>query len=149
MKALILFALCSIILFASCKKDDPIPEPTEQEIVTALLTAGTGTWLPKGGGGIITQGVDVTADLFKDFSIKFTAKQIITTGTTPVWLRQDTWQFKSGSSSIIIRGQDDKEITIETISETELVLTLFWDETTFEGGRKGSIKGEYEFTLRK
>ncbi|MDZ7648389.1 MAG: hypothetical protein U5K54_15050 [Cytophagales bacterium] len=42
MKVFTMVALCTLLFLAGCKKDDPIPEPTEQEIVTALLTAGTG-----------------------------------------------------------------------------------------------------------
>jgi len=149
MRLLNALILSSLLLVSGCKKDDPAPEPTEQERVTALLTSGSGTWIPKGGGGITTQGIDVTADLFKDFTIRFTPTQIFTTGTTPVWLRLDTWRFKPGSAEVIVRGQDTQEISIETISETELVLTLVWDETTFEGGRSGSLAGEYEFVLSK
>lgn len=151
MRFLSLFIFFSLTFLSGCKDPEPVPEPepTEQERVTSLLTAGTGTWVPKSGGGITTQGVDVTADLFKDFTIRFTSTQIFTTGTTPVWLRQDTWKFKSGTAGIIIRGQDNQEITIKNISETELALTLVWDQTTYEGGRKKSLQGEYQFVLSK
>jgi len=149
MKFLVLFSFLSLALLFSCKDPVVVPEPTEQERVTALLTGGTGTWVPKGGGGITTQGIDVTADLFKDFTIRFTATQIFTTGTTPVWLRQDTWKFKSGTAGVIVRGQDNQEITLKSISATELALTLVWNETTYEGGRKKSLQGEYQFVLSK
>jgi hypothetical protein len=147
-RLVVVFIFFSFVFLSGCK--DPVVEPTEQERVTALLTGGTGTWVPKGGGGITTQGIDVTADLFKDFTIRFTATQLFTTGTTPVWLRQDTWKFKDASAADgIIRGQDDQEITIKNISATELALILVWNETTFEGGRKKSLQGEYEFVLSK
>lgn len=147
MRRVVVFIFFSFVFLSGCK--DPVVEPTEQERVTALLTGGTGTWVPKGGGGITTQGIDVTADLFKDFTIRFTTTQIFSTGTTPVWLRQDTWKFKDTAAEVIIRGQDDQEITIKNISTTELLLTLVWNETTFEGGRKRSLQGEYEFVLSK
>lgn len=133
------------------KSDDPVPPPelTEQEKVVAILTSGTATWSPPTSSGITLSGIDVTEEFFQDFTIRFTGNQIFTTGTTPVWLRQDTWQFKTGSSTVIIRGQDNKEVTIESISETELRLTLDWDETTFEGGRTKSLPGRYSFTLLK
>ena len=147
MRLVVVFILFSLFFLEGCK--DPAIEPTEQERVTALLTGGTGKWVPKGGGSITTQGIDVTADLFKDFTIRFTTNQIFTTGTTPVWLRQDTWKFKGTAADVIIRGQDDQEIMIQNISATELVLTVVWNETTFEGGRKRSLQGEYEFVLSK
>ncbi|HCM75843.1 MAG TPA: hypothetical protein DIS90_05650 [Cytophagales bacterium] len=133
------------------KGDDPLPEPqtSEQEKVTALLTAGTGTWAPSAAtNSVIVAGFDVTEEFFSDFTIRFSANQLFTTGTTPVWLRQDTWQFKSGTANIIIRGQDSREVKIENISETELKLTLDWPLTTF-GGRTRSLPGTYVFTLKK
>lgn len=146
------YMIAMVVLLFNCKskKDDPQPpELTEQEKVTAFLTGGTATWIPPTSNGVTLAGIDVTSEFFKDFTIRFTQNQIFTTGTTPVWLRQDTWQFKTGSSTIIIRGQDDKEITIESISDTQLSLTLDWDETTFDGGRAKSLPGRYSFVLNK
>jgi hypothetical protein len=135
-----------------CKSssDDPAPEQTsEQEEVTALLTGGTGTWVPAATSNSVTvAGFDVTEEFFSDFTIRFSNNQLFTTGTTPVWLRQDTWQFKSGVADILIRGQDSREVKIENISETELKLTLNWPLTTF-GGRSRSLPGTYVFTLKK
>jgi len=141
-------ALCGIIGCKSKKNDDPLPQTSDQEKVVELLTGGSGTWTPPLTNGITLEGLDVTEEFFKDFTIRFAANQLFTTGTTPIWLRQDTWQFKPGSSTIMLRGQDDKEITIENISETELRLTLEWTSTTF-GGRQNSLPGRYTFTLRK
>ena len=59
------------------------------------------------------------------------------------------WQFKDENADVIIRGQDNKEITIREISATQLVLTLEWTVTTTEGGRQGSLKGKHEFILNK
>ena len=147
----LIYALLLAALGCKSKKDDPAPPPelSEQEKVTALLTGGTATWTPPISNGVSLAGIDVTEELFEGFSIRFTQNQLFTTGTTPVWLRTDTWQFKTGSSTIIIRGQDAKEVTIENISETELRISLDWDQTTFEGGRSTSLPGRYSFTLLK
>lgn len=147
-----ILSLCLVfLLLPACKskKDDPVPpvELTEQEKVVAILTSAT--WTPPSSSGVTLAGIDVTEELFEGFSIRFTVNQIFTTGTTPVWLRQDTWQFKAGTSDIIIRGQDNKEVTIESISETELLLSLDWDETTFDGGKTKSLPGRYTFVLNK
>jgi hypothetical protein len=132
------------VSFAACKKNDP--SPTETERVTKLLT---GNWGLASSSGVTVDGLDVTQDLFPNFSITFSENTLATTGTTPVWLRQDTWHFKDESATVIIRGQDNKEITLENISEHELVLTLTWDQTTYDGGRSRSVAGTYRFSLTK
>lgn len=142
-----------MISFMACKGNDPDPvdpEPTVKEKRTEILLAGGSSWAPS-ASGIKVDGVDVTEDLFDGFSIKFTsASQFTTTGTTPVWERSDTWSFKDDNATAIIRQSDGKEITISSISDTELKLTLEWDEYTYEeGGRKKSIPGTYEFVLTK
>lgn len=144
------FAVLALALFSACGGSDPKPTPTEAEKVTAMLTGnGTATWKPAATAGVLVDGVDVTTDLFSGFSITFQEKTFTTTGTSPVWLRQDTWTFKDESAKVIIRGQDNKEITITEISETQLKLTLEWTQTTHSGGRAGSLKGKHEFILNK
>lgn len=140
---LILFCF---LFFVNCGGSDPTPE----EKVTKLLIKGDGTWEPSSAANSITvEGIDVKEDLFAGFTIRFTKDKIFTTGTSPVWLREDTWHFKEGSkATIIIRGMDDREIPIAEISSTQLKISLEWDQTTF-GGRKASLPGLYEFILDK
>ena len=141
---LALLAIC-FLLFVKCGGSDP----TAEEKVKKILTKGTGTWTPSEANAITLEGIDVYADLFPGFTIRFTADKIFTTGTSPVWLREDTWHFKEGSKAkIIIRGMDDKEIAIEEVSSAKLKLTLEWDQTTY-GGRSSSLPGLYEFILNK
>lgn len=150
MKTLSIALLSVLIVFSGCKKDDVAPQKTEIEKTTELLTAGSGTWTPAPTAGVTVDGLDVTEDLFKGFTIAFQGDKIITTGTTPVWLREDTWSFKDETARIILRGQDNKEIIIEEISEDELQLSLEWDQTTYaEGGKLKSIPGTFVFTLSK
>jgi hypothetical protein len=125
------------------------PEPTAKEKQTELLKANGSSWTPA-SSGIKVDGVDVTSDLFDGFTIKFDATTVTTTGTTPVWERTDTWTFKDDNANVIVRGSDSKEITITSLSATELKMTLEWDQYTYEeGGRQKSIPGTYEFTLNK
>jgi hypothetical protein len=133
------------LVFVNCGSD-----PTPEEKVTKLLISGTGTWSPSSASNSITvDGIDVKQDLFPGFTLKFTKDKIFTTGTSPVWLREDTWHFKEGSkATIIIRGMDDKEISINEITSSQLKISLEWDQTTF-GGRKASLPGLYEFILDK
>ncbi len=146
---LIILSLVSLSLIMGCKGgDDPVPL-TEEQKLTTLLTAGNGTWTPPTVGGVLVEGDDVTADLFEGFSIKFFADgTLTTTGTSPVWERTDTWSFKDETATIMLRGQDDKQIQFQKVSDTEVKLTLEWDQTT-TGGRSKSIEGTHVFILKK
>jgi hypothetical protein len=145
--SLTFLVIFSLLFFSNCKKkDDPEPEPTEEERVTALLTAGQ--WAPATGNWVVVDGVSVV-ELFADFKISFTNTGYTTTGTSPVWPQTGTWKFKTGSTKIFIRDADQVEVTIETLDEKNLKLSLFWDKETTKPGRTSSIKGKHEFTLTK
>lgn len=140
-----LLSIC-FLLFIKCGGSDP----TAEEKVKDILTKGDGTWTPSQANSITLEGMDVQEDLFPGFTLRFTDDKIFTTGTSPVWLREDTWYFKEGAKGkILIRGMDDKEITIKEISSAQIIFTLEWDQTTFESGRLASLPGIYEFTLGK
>ncbi len=145
--AVILIGSCVVI--SSCKGDEP--SLTQQQKVTKLLTDNGGTWTLPSTAGVVVDGLDVTSDLFQGFSITFGDGTLTTTGTSPVWLRNDTWSFKDETATVIIRGQDNKEVTIKEITKDNLVLSLDWDQETYapDGGRTRSIKGTYEFVLTK
>ncbi len=141
-------AVALAIILTGCGGSDPVP--TQAQKVTQLLTADGGTWSPAALSGVTVDGVDVTDDLFAGFSITFHENTLTTTGTSPVWLPEDTWRFKDETATVIIRGQDQKEVTILEISATQLKLTLEWNETTTKsGGRLHSLKGKHEFLLTK
>lgn len=144
---MLVLGLVSVCALSGCGGDDP--KPTEAEKVTQMLTEGTGTWTPPSNGGITIDGTDVTEELFAGFSITFSDGTLTTTGTSPVWLREDTWRFKDDAARVIIRGQDQREVTITEISPTQLRLMLEWPASTTSGGRAGSLKGKHEFLLNK
>jgi len=139
--------LATCLALAGCGGSDP--KPTQEEKVTKMLTSGGGTWAPRNNAGITVDGIDVTNELFEGFSITFGKGTYSTTGTTPVFPREDTWRFKDGQAKVIIRGSDNKEMTLVEISDTQMKLTLFWDETTTSGGRTGALRGNHEFILSK
>jgi hypothetical protein len=140
-------ALICLSFLMSCKPDEPTLTPEQR--VTKILTENGGQWTLPSVAGVTVDGLDVTQDLFPGFSITFGEGTLTTTGTTPVWLRQDTWSFKDESATVIVRGQDNKEITISEITADQLILTLEWEYQTFEGGRAKSIKGTHQFALEK
>jgi hypothetical protein len=139
-----------IIIFSSCKKHKETPEPpTASEKTIALLTASGGRWSPPASvtNWVTVEGVNVS-DLFRDFTITFTETGYTTTGTTPVWPRTDSWHFKDDTATTIVRDSDGKEVTIETLDETTLKITLTWDQTTYDGRTK-SVAGKHVFNLTK
>lgn len=141
LRILLCFILALPLLFSNCGEE----ELTAEEKVTNLLVSGT--WKPVANS--ITIGGDDASSLFIGFTIQFTKNQITTTGTTPVWQRVDTWQFKPGSQAqVIIRGSDNREISIDEITNAQLKISIEWDKTTY-GGRVKSLPGVYEFTLTK
>ena len=135
------------LIASACGGDDPTPL-TQTQKVTQMLTSSGGTWTPATASGVMVDGVDVTAELFAGFTITFKDGTYTTTGTSPVWPADDTWSFKDETATVIIRGVDQKEVTINEISASQLKLSLEWSETTY-GGRKSSLEGKHEFNLNK
>jgi hypothetical protein len=154
-----MFCLTALAVFLSLTLNgcggtplEPTP-PTELEKYTTLLTGGK--WSPSSATNwVVVNGVDVS-ELFKDFTITFTPTGYTTTGTTPVWPRTDTWKFKTeasvkqGVANIVIRNSDGSEVTIESLDDKTMKLSLLWNKETTEGGRSTSIIGKHEFTFSK
>src|SRR3954462_12474562 len=95
LQSIFILIVLIVLVGTSCKKkhneEEPEPQLTEAQKATNLLTANGGKWHPAPLSNWVTvEGVNIT-DLFKDFSITFTATGYTTSGTTPVWARSDTW----------------------------------------------------------
>jgi hypothetical protein len=138
--------LVAFTTLTACKSDPepPAPEPTEAEKITAILTGGTGRWSL---ASVVVEGENA-AELFKDFSITFTSTNYTTTGTTPVWKRSGTWSFTDATATKFKRD-DNVEVTIESISDTQLKLTLIQAQQVTEGGRSTALRGKHEFVMNK
>lgn len=134
LSAVILTAVITVI--SSC---GPQPVSEEEKVRTMLMS---GTW----------QIQDVTVDgvnknsLFDGFTIKFNEATYTTTNGGPVWPASGTWHV-STPTTIVHNGGD--VISISSITENSLVLTLEWDETTLGGGRTQSVSGSHTFTFSK
>jgi hypothetical protein len=137
-------------VFVHCGGGGGDPELTEEQKVTKTLTAGTGQWGQNSASTVYVDGLDVTEDLFSGFTITFTDGGYTTTGTSPVFPSSDTWRFKENTNgTVIIRDSDEKEMTITSLTDTDLVFTLTWDQTTTSSGRQRSIPGPHVFILKK
>ena len=135
-------------LFVHCGGSDG--EPSAEDQVLKTLTANGGQWGQNSSSTVEVDGVDVTEELFDGFTITFGDKTYTTTGSSPVFPSSDTWTFKTNTEGmVLIRASDDKEITINSLTDSELVFTLVWDQTTTSGGRQRSIPGPHVFSLKK
>lgn len=138
-RAGVLVVLASLVFFSSCKKDDG---PTVQETNTNLLTSGT--WKV---GSVKVDNVDRTS-LFTGMTLQFTAAGYTTANGGPVWPATGTWSF-TDDAAMSIKRNDDLQVTITSISESSLVLTLTWSKTTLGKGRSSSVAGVHAFSFTK
>ncbi|HEY0742247.1 MAG TPA: hypothetical protein VGD40_12325 [Chryseosolibacter sp.] len=133
----LLIGISSVMLISSCDGDD---SPTAQEAQLKKLTAKT--WEVQ---SVRIDGVDHT-QLFQNMTLAISKSSFTTTNGGQVWPASGTWEFADEQATTIIRG-DNITITIEAAAESELRLSLQWNETTFGPGRKKSISGMHVFSF--
>lgn len=129
--------ISSVMLISSCDGDD---NPSAQEAQLKKLTAKT--WKIQ---SVKIDGVDHT-QLFQSMTLTISKSSFTTTNGGQVWPASGTWEFADEQGTTITRG-DNITITIEAASESELRLSLQWNETTFGPGREKSISGTHVFSF--
>lgn len=133
-------ALVATVTLNSCKKDDD-PSPTERNL--DLLTAH-GWDLTR----VTVNGVDKTA-LFEGLTLQWNEDNTFTTSHGGVmWPVNGTWSFTDGTGQelfVSLSDLEDAQVTVETLTETSLVISLHWDETTIGQGRGKSVEGDHVF----
>jgi len=132
---------CSLLLFTSCKDDDP-SGPTPEEVQTQKLIA---TWIV-GEEGSVTRD-DISSEEWDNFTLTFTESNFSTTNTyETVWPAEGSWQFVEGNLNKIERN-DGLDIDI-VVEETTLDMTFTLSQSNDNGRFKG-VPGEYTFHLVK
>src|SRR5690349_10736515 len=117
-------------------------EPTKQDKVRKLLTAGT--WKIQS----VTVGDLDAMELFENTQITFTKNGFTSTNGAPVWPATGSWSFGDDAATKLIRS-DEVEITITTIDEETFSCDLYWDENVFGEGRTDAVEGEHSFVFKK
>ena len=134
---IILFASCIII--SSCSESE---NETQKDKTLRLLSSGT--WH-------ISQAtfdnVDET-DSFTGMYLTFSKGTYASSNGEPVWSASGLWSFTNDNAKAIVRD-DDVEVTIQSISQTKLTITLQMDKTVLTGGRLHSVNGEYVFEFSR
>lgn len=135
--AISLLLLAAILMTSGCKKKpDPKPRNSPMELLIAH---------PWDVVSVKVDGVDQT-DLFTGLTVKFTAGGFTATNGDPVWPSSGTWLFGDEQATIINRG-DGVDMQIGELTETALILKLYWDQATYGPGRVGSVEGEHVFSF--
>lgn len=138
-----------VIELSSCKSggtDDPGPNggPGGDEVVrvTGLLTSAT--WKLN---SVTVDGV--AKNLFPGMTLTFAATNSYTAmNGSPVWAGTGTWSLTDASAKTFIR-EDQVAVAIESITNTNLTLSLTWSKNTLGSGRVESIAGKNVFVFGK
>jgi hypothetical protein len=141
----VLIAVVSgLITFSNCGGDGGDPDPVKTEVEKTRLTLTTSAWK------IQSSTVDGTdqSGLFKNLTITFTTAGFTTVNGGAVWPSNGTWSFVDDTAKSFKRD-DGIVVSIDSITETALTLSLTWTKTTFGGGRLLSISGKNVFVLGK
>ena len=137
-------AFSTLILFASCFSFYFCKENEETTPNETLALLSSGTWHIV---NVTVDGVNRN-DLFTGFTLTFSPEAYTSTGGEPIWTPSGTWAFVNSTTSTITRD-DGIVVTITSLTDTNLKLTLQWDQTTLGGGRIDSIRGEHAFEFNK
>jgi hypothetical protein len=135
-------ALGLLVGFSNCDNTPPVPEPTEAEKKTILLTTG-GTWNME---SVKVDGVDKTS-IYTPLTLSFTSSSYSTTHGGVVWPASGTWHFNDAATTIT--RSDNVEVTVNELTATRLVLGLNWATTSLGPGRTKAIAGAHVFTFTR
>ncbi|MGF1636327.1 MAG: hypothetical protein ACFCUU_04590 [Cyclobacteriaceae bacterium] len=142
---LMLFAFSGMALLSGCGGDDN-GEPSAADSRRALLTSKTWTvssvTTPPSSA---TEGAD-----WAPFTVSFTDSNMTTAnhpaGAEVVW-PSGAWSFGNDAATTIVRG-DGITMTINSLTESSLVVQFNGDQEWSTDGRTASLGGQYTFNLQ-
>lgn len=127
----------AVVSFSGCGDDGEDENPTVKRLTS-------GTWKLS---SVTVDGVNQDA-LFQGFAVSFTTKGFSAVNGDPVWPASGTWTFGDPDKKII-RRNDGVDVTIESLTDNTLKLSLNWTKGTLSGGRVSSVSGNHVFELVK
>jgi hypothetical protein len=133
-------ALLSLLVFSRCSDD---ATPGEEKQVLAQLDGG---WKLT-TGKVTINGVDVTG-AFRDMAITFNKDMTysVENPLAPIWPASGSFAIEKRDSGFMLVRDDGREVSVEAISATHLVLSL---QHTLPGGRSNSVGGGYRFEMNR
>ena len=130
--------LIAILIFtSSCNESTP---QTAADSVRAKLMAVT--WKVQ---TVMADGVDQSS-FISGMTINFGSSNYTSTNGGAIWPVNESWKFADAKGTAFERS-DGIIVTIQSISDTSLVMSLTWTKTTLGQGRVQSIPGRYVFTF--
>ena len=134
------FITVLVALTISCGGDDAPSEPTAQELALEQLSA---TW-SLNGGSIRLDGLDVSAN-YPGFSLSYSANSYTTQNGGDLFSASGTWSWVGDSDRLILLD-DGKQVSISTLTDTDLVFSF---QLSSSGGEAAGLPGSYEIALKK
>ncbi len=134
-------AIAVVILIAAlagCKKSDSL---SVKQVNTNLLTSHV--WKLQ---SLQVDNVDKTS-LYTGMTLTVGAATYTSTNGAPVWAASGTWSFTDDGKTI--KRDDQVEVSVDQITDAQLVLSLTWNKTTLGGGRTSSVSGKHVYTFVK
>jgi len=126
-----------LLLSQSCAENTP---GTIADNVRSQLTAGL--WKVQ---SVMVDGVNQDA-LFNGMTLKFDKADFTSTNGGAVWPVKDGWKLTDAQGTAFVRN-DGIVVTIQSLSDASLILSLTWTMTTLGNGKVSSIPGQYVFTF--
>ena len=134
--SLSLAVLMLLLVLPGCKKDNPLTpnKETEKLLIEKSWTLNS------------VQIDGVYSSLYAGLTLKFTTTNYSTTNGGALWPASGTWTFEGDMGDKILRD-DGLQITIESISASQLIIVFTWTKTTSSGGRTASLKGGHRMVF--
>jgi hypothetical protein len=132
---LVFTVVSGFVLLEACDKKE---SQGKKDVVRGQLTSGMWKIV-----SLTVDGTDRTS-LFATLTLTFSSSSYTTTNGDPVWPASGTWSFADDGGSVLDIS-DIGEVHIESISETELILSFMRASNTFGPGRASSVKGNHKF----
>jgi hypothetical protein len=133
-------ALLSLLVLTRCNDD---PSPAEEKLLSEQLDGG---WRLT-TGKVTIDGVDVTG-AFHDMTITFSKDMTysVENPKSPIWPAYGSFVIEKRDGGFMLVRDDDREVSVEAISATHLVLSL---QHKMPGGRSKGVGGEYRFEMNR
>ncbi len=133
-------AIAVVILIAAlagCKKSDSL---SAKQVNTNMLTSHV--WKLQ---SLQVDNVDKTS-LYTGMPLTVGAATYTSTNGAPVWAASGTLSFTDDGKT---KRDDQVDVSVDQITDAQLVLSLTWNKTTLGGGRTSSVSGKHVYTFVK
>lgn len=136
---IILVGLSLVSLFTACKSDDPAPLTEEQQTLKNLAK----TWSLNSAS---VDGMDVE-EWFEGLKVSFTESKSFTVenAVPPIWIASGSFELVKSGSAYTIKRSDGVDLTISTLSETAVTITMMYAAPV--SARMAGISGSFTFTF--